>query len=448
MKLKEKRILIAHFRVGKTDGVSIEIENWKKILQSHGANVALCSGPINKGANFIIDELEQQLNPEIYKIDENSFGGLKDYKSKVKLKDDIQDIQKRIKEKFTKIIKKFKPTNIIISNIFCVGEGLSAAGAITNVLDSYKVPTLLIHHDFYWENNRYNFVSTNFIKDQLKEFFPPKRSYIRHCCINSIGQEELFKRKGIKASLLHDTFDFDMKPWDQTPSISKFLKKNDVNFKKDIIMLQATRIVRRKNIEIAIDLAGELIKKQNVKKLERQSLYNNKNFDGKENNIVLLLSGYAEKRDNRYFEKLLKYAKRKKVKLIHLGKRLHKNYELFDIYPYADLITFPSQYEGFGNQLLEAFFARKPVALFEYPVFKRDIEPKGFEYLSLGDKATCGRNGMIEIPRETLKNAAERTVEILTDQSKYKQLTARNFDLGKKYFSFDSAWKVFRKYLK
>jgi hypothetical protein len=33
-----------------------------------------------------------------------------------------------------------------------------------------------------------------------------------------------------------------------------------------------------------------------------------------------------------------------------------KIYTLEDIYPYADLVTYPSNFEGFGNAFLELFF--------------------------------------------------------------------------------------------
>ena len=39
------------------------------------------------------------------------------------------------------------------------------------------------------------------------------------------------------------------------------------------------------------------------------------------------------------------------------GKKI---YTLFDVYPHADLVTYPSHYEGFGNAFLEAIYFGKP----------------------------------------------------------------------------------------
>jgi mannosylglucosylglycerate synthase len=44
-----------------------------------------------------------------------------------------------------------------------------------------------------------------------------------------------------------------------------------------------------------------------------------------------------------------------------------------DAYPHADLVTYPSLYEGFGNALLEAVAARRPVLVNRYPVYARDL---------------------------------------------------------------------------
>ena len=50
-----------------------------------------------------------------------------------------------------------------------------------------------------------------------------------------------------------------------------------------------------------------------------------------------------------------------------------------DLRPHADLVMYPSIYEGFGNALLEAFYFKVPIIVNRYPVWVRDIEPKEFQ---------------------------------------------------------------------
>ena len=93
--------------------------------------------------------------------------------------------------------------------------------------------------------------------------------------------------------------------------------------------------------------------------------------------------------------------------------------------------------QGFGNQLLEAFAAGLPAAVFEYPVFKEDIGPKGVQIVSLGDKIIETANGLVQVDDEVIHNAAEEMLAILGSSQKYNQISANNYDIGKKHFGFD-----------
>ena len=53
-----KKIAICHYRVGGTDGVSLEIEKRKQILEKYGCDVKLIAGHRSRGADFVIKELE------------------------------------------------------------------------------------------------------------------------------------------------------------------------------------------------------------------------------------------------------------------------------------------------------------------------------------------------------------------------------------------------------
>jgi hypothetical protein len=243
-----KRFLIVHFRVGRTDGVSLQIEAWKNILESEGAQVALCSGPVNIGADYVIENLEQQLNPRIYKIDSEAFGGLKEFNSEDELRNAILNEQYFLEKEFTRVIEDYKPTHIIISNIFSVGDGIHAAGALANVLDKYRIPTSIVNHDFYWEHNRHSTPSTEFIKDQLSKYFPIHRDYVKNYCINKIGQQSLLNRKGIHSDIIYDTFDYRQNEWQKKDYITEYLSGKGIT-SRSLVILQSTRVVRRKNIE-------------------------------------------------------------------------------------------------------------------------------------------------------------------------------------------------------
>jgi hypothetical protein len=100
-----------------------------------------------------------------------------------------------------------------------------------------------------------------------------------------------------------------------------------------------------------------------------------------------------------------------------------KIYTLADVYPHADLVTYPSLYEGFGNAFLEAIYYRKPVVVNMYTVYARDIDPLGFKTIAMTQLVT---NDVVAQTREVLNNAVLQR----------EAWAETNFALGLKYFSY------------
>ena len=79
------------------------------------------------------------------------------------------------------------------------------------------------------------------------------------------------------------------------------------------------------------------------------------------------------------------------------------------------------------------------MAVFEYPVFRDDIAPKGVRVISLGDTVLEERDpaGLVRVPAEVLASAAQKMVTLLTDRRERENVTDHNIDVGKRYFSFE-----------
>jgi glycosyltransferase involved in cell wall biosynthesis len=152
-----------------------------------------------------------------------------------------------------------------------------------------------------------------------------------------------------------------------------------------MVLLQHTRIVPRKKIELAIDLAFELEKKFHS--------------CGNRKCIALLISGHSGDEQAKYKEYLAAYFRLKQeeyagsaVFMIFgedhiLSNRdiiVDKKYYNFSEIPsviaaVGGIGTYFSQLEGFGNNLLEMLAAGLPVVINKYAVYKTDLEPLGFE---------------------------------------------------------------------
>ncbi|MDA3811536.1 MAG: hypothetical protein PF518_14555, partial [Spirochaetaceae bacterium] len=119
-----KKVLICHYRVGWTDGVSLEIDKRANVLNELGWQVFLLAGTNSEGADYIVDELDFDL-PEIRKITNNSFNKIIDYKNESELINHINDLADRIKVKLELILDKLKPDFILLHNIFSPGRHIA-----------------------------------------------------------------------------------------------------------------------------------------------------------------------------------------------------------------------------------------------------------------------------------------------------------------------------------
>lgn len=99
-----------------------------------------------------------------------------------------------------------------------------------------------------------------------------------------------------------------------------------------------------------------------------------------------------------------------------------KIYTLDDIYPHADLVTYPSIFEGFGNAFLEALYFRKPIVVNTYSIYTKDIKPKGF--------------AVIELHGYVTQATIDQTKEVLSDPDLCQKIVDHNYEIAKQHFSY------------
>jgi len=437
---KVLNIALCHFRVGETDGVSLEMIKWKAILEKLGHTVTYIAGS-NGTLNQveIISELHYN-NSVNNKIVDNAYSKLHSFTNKQSLKNVILKEAESIENKLITLIDKKSIDTLIVNNIFSLGWNLSAGIGFYNTINKTGVKCICHHHDFYWEREKYSKPTFPFIENYLETYFPPKHKRIEHVVINSIAKNELFNRKNIKSKVVPNVFEFD-KGWQIDEYNCDFRESFGIK-KKDLVLLQATRIVQRKGIELALDFTAEL--NVNKHKLTGKKLYNNQLFD-KDSTIVFLMVGLNEDVD--YFNKIKDYAHKKQVEIKWVNeyidyKRSYKNnkkiYSLWDVYTQCDIVTYTSLLEGWGNQFIEALVAKKIILNYQYPVFKKDILPLKFNTLDMGDTHTIKNDWLAEVPKELIIKRVNEAVELLLNKEKYEQTVEINYSIGKQNLSLDT----------
>ncbi len=431
------KIALAHFRVDETDGVSLEMEKWKTVLEKAGHQVIYLSGSKNVETEQIaIPELNYR-NPINIKINQNAYQNLVDYDSK-ELEDKILIYADQIEKRVIAELKAAEIELVIVNNIWSLGWNLAAGIAFTRVIKQLDLPAIGHHHDFHWEREQYSRPTCSFVGETLEKFFPPAE-LSHHVVINRLAKDELKKRKGFKARVVPNVFDFEQPHWVKDQYNSDLRDRLGLA-ENDIVLLQATRVAERKAIEQAVELTAAL---ENRRDELQGSLYNGKQFSDQQR-IVLVLAGLKEA-DQVYLDFLEDLAANSEVELLWINdlieaermqKEGEKYYSLWDAYTIADLITYPSILEGWGNQFLEAIFVRKPIALYEYPVFADEIKEKGFLYASFGDSYQLRSNGYTRVADSIVEQVADKVIRYLKDANYRKQAVQKNFELGKKYYSY------------
>ena len=352
-------------------------------------------------------------------------------------------LQNLIQDKLNYIQLKEKYDHVLIHNLFSFGGHIAASKAFVKWIKKFQIPTLATHHDFYWERKEFQLFRDGYLKNFMEKYMPPKSKYIKHIVINSLAQRELKKRRFIDSEIMPDVFDFNQPMWTKDTFNKEFCKEFAIN-QNDLLILQATRVIPRKAIELSIAFAAELQKQ--IHKLRGQKLYNGKKINGK-TNVVLIIAGYAEDEKREYLFKLknLAFEKRICAKFIanHVKARRKfsqgiKTYSLWDAYAYADLITFPSLWEGWGNQFIEGVFARKPIVMYEYPVYKADIKKEGYNIIALksnDDDPIKIINDLYELPQKTIDKAVRQTLRWLVGKHTNEKI-AKNFRIGQKHHDY------------
>jgi len=390
-------------RFSGTDGVSLETVKWVQVLERLGHQCSFFAGESNwpKEQSYIVPEAHLD-HPKIRQINVDLFD---DYVRSAETSRTIEKFQDHLNEHLHRFIKKFEIDLLIVENALALPMNVPLGLAITKLIAETGIPTFAHHHDFSWERQRYSISAGD---DYLRAAFPPTLHNVHHIVINSYAQSQLALRTGASSILIPNVMDFDHEP-QPSDGYTNDLRQALGLAEGEALLLQPTRIVPRKRIEQAIELTRRIPLP-----------------------AKLVITHKAGDEGLEYERYLQDYANMLGVKVVFASDRFarergktssgQKIYSLQDAYSLADLVTYPSRIEGFGNAFLETIYFCRPILMNRYEIFKTDIQPKGFEIIHFDDfiDTSCIR-------------AVQR---ILTDPLHVQEITTRNYELGKRYYSF------------
>ncbi|MCK5783410.1 MAG: glycosyltransferase family 4 protein, partial [Desulfobacterales bacterium] len=345
--------------------------------------------------------------PQIDEISQSVFGV--DERGRY-LTDQIQSIKNKIKDDLYEFIGKFEVELLVIENALAIPMNIPLGLAITEVLTEIQIPTIAHHHDFFWERQRF---LINAVSDYMRMAFPPHLPGMEHVVISSAAGNQLSLRTGISSHLIPNVMDFETPP-NGVDDYNQDVRAALGIAKDELLVLQPTRVVQRKGIEHAIELVNRLGRK-----------------------AKLVISHASGDEGYQYENRIREYSKLMNVNTVFVSDIINdhrgitsdgrKIYTLNDIYPHADLVTYPSNYEGFGNAFLEAVYFKKPIVVNTYSIYTVDIKPKGFS--------------VIEFDGYVTDEAVQNTLKVLDDPKLCERLVNHNYEIATKYYSYKVLFK-------
>lgn len=403
MQYENLRIGFISTRFAGTDGVSLETAKWAKVLEELGHDCFYFAGELDLPPQRcrLVPEAHF-MHPVVAGIHQDLFD---DYRRTSATSDAVRDVAKLLKESLKEFVRDFQLQLLIVENALSIPMNIPLGLAITELVAETDIPTIAHHHDFAWERTRF---AVGAADDYLQAAFPPEMARIHHVVINSYAAKQVALRTGMRPILVPNVMDFDNPP-PPADDYSAALRRDMGLIDGEILLLQPTRIVPRKRIERAIELARWL-----------------------DLPCVLVISHSAGDEGHEYQQYLEYYAGVLGVRTVFGERRFGylresavdggRVYSLADAYQRADLVTYPSQIEGFGNAFLEAVYYRQPLLMSTYEIFKTDIRPKGFEVVGFDEFIT----------QETVQQARL----VLADEKLRRRIVDRNYELGSRYFSY------------
>lgn len=415
-------------RFAGTDGVSLETQKWVTVLERLGHKCFYFAGECDRSADqsYVVPEAFYR-HPEIDILNQQAYSGSwtvtnearKAHPEIASLQKDffsiyvrppqmtkrVNELKEYFKEELYKFAHRFDLEILIVENALTIPLNLPLGLAITEFIAETGYPTIAHHHDFHWERQRFQ---VNCVGDYLAAAFPPNLPSVRHVVINSVQAQQIASRHGLTSRVIPNVMDFDSLP----PASDSYTDSVRTDFDirdGEYFFLQPTRVIQRKGIEHAIEL---------MRRLDLPA--------------KLIISHASGDEGNDYEHRVREYAHLLDVTVRFEADQVQdvrgttkdgkKIYTLGDVYPHADLVTYPSSIEGFGNAFLEAVYYKRLILVNNYSIYEVDIKPKGFH--------TLWFDGFIS----TSTIAAVR--HALQNPDLTQEWVETNYQLAKRYFSY------------
>lgn len=410
-----RRVGFVATRLAGTDGVSLETFKWAEILAGMGLECRYIAGELeDSGDRSVLIEEAHFQHDAIRDVNHRAF--ILPQRDEW-LSDDVYALARQIRERLKIAIHQLKIDVLIAENSLTIPMNLPLGLALVQTIQELDIPCIAHHHDFYWERPRF---LVNNVGDFLRNAFPPVLNQIQHVAISGLAAEELSHRTGVSCRIIPNVMDFAHPPKLSDDRARQFREIVGVD-EDDLLVLQPTRVVARKGIEHAIELLHWL---------------------GPRRAKLVITHASGDEGDN-YTHRVRRFAELMNVDVVFAAQWVRATsdaslssdltFSIGDAYHAADLVTYPSTYEGFGNAFLEAIYFKRPLVCNRHAIFRTELEPCGFR--------TIAFDGYLN------DDAVEQTQRVLRDEDYRSEMVEHNYRMGQRFFAYNRVERELRSIL-
>lgn len=458
-----------HLKSHGSDGVSLELQKLATSLSAtdilfHGRQTIkthILSGDFPPGEDngrcipFLRYD-NKHPEDEVYQLFQRMFGR-KNFTSEAdkeieeqKILDDISKISDHLEKDFEEYIDLHHIGTVHIRNILSLPFNIPAAIALVRLMvRRHDLIFILQHHDFCWEASRENKFTSEFdsVNNIVRTMFPPDFHLpnMHTIVISSKGKKGFARFRENDADVITDTFPYDRQIPEKKYSYKQLVEiRHKLGFSEDDIVFGImTRVIKRKDIEQAIQLAAGIKRLLRSQKVRNEIKRNNgtvhiHNGILTENSKVKVVFFQDEDTEHDYLIRLREYADKCGIDLIEdVAEKIAadnnenrdggKLLSFYDSYAVPNITPYTPESEGFGNQLQEIVWAGFIPVLFEYPVFQSDIKQNLPHFVSYTeDSIDCHTESGLRVIGKNLNKIVWKVYKSLTDPQ-YVRKASENF---------------------
>jgi glycosyltransferase involved in cell wall biosynthesis len=249
---KPARIGFISTRFSGTDGVSLEAAKWVQVIESQGHTCTFFASASvwPSDVSYVVQDAHFE-HPEVRQLSDDHFD---DFLRSPQTTRKVNRMRRYLKSHLDRFVNQNDIQILIVENALAIPMHVPLALAITELVAERGLPTIAHHHDFTWEGSRY---AVSAADDYLRAAFPPLLHSVLHVVINSYARQQLALRTGASATVIPNVMDFASPP-PAADVVSQTLRRSLAISAENYLLLQPSRIVPRKRIELAIELARRL----------------------------------------------------------------------------------------------------------------------------------------------------------------------------------------------